>query len=84
MKQIASAGNTVVPALLALERLGFTVSVERDGPLEIFRATRGEESYLAGDPVGVLGLVRLVETRGWEWRAADAEIEEVMRRYALG
>jgi hypothetical protein len=84
MKQIASAGNTVVPALLALERLGFTVSVERDGPFEIFRATRGEESYLADDPVCVLGLVRLVETRGWEWRAGDAEIEEVMRRYALG
>jgi hypothetical protein len=84
MKQIATAGNTVVPALLALEHLGFTVSVKRDGPREIFQATCGEERYVADDPVGVLGLLKLVETRGWAWKAADAEIEEVMHRHGLG
>lgn len=84
MKQIASAGNTVVPALLVLESLGFTVSVERDAALDLVRATRGEETYVGEDPVAVLGLVKLIETRGWGWEAADIEIDQVLERYRLG
>jgi hypothetical protein len=84
MRQIATAGNTVVPALLALESLGFVVTVTRDGPGETFRATRGEESYRADDPVAVLGLVKLVEVRGSDWKASDAEIVEMLRRHGLG
>jgi hypothetical protein len=69
MRNISAGGNTVVPAILALEKLGFTVSIEgTDG--EMFRATRGSETYLADDPVAVLGLVKLVEVRGWEWPSA--------------
>ena len=44
-------------------------------------ATRGEETFIAEDPVTVLGLVRLVELRGWDWRAPDAEIERVLAQY---
>ena len=83
MKQIATAGNTVVPALLALEDLGFTVSVERGAAGEFFRAARGAETYVGEDPVAVLGLVKLIETRGWGWQAGDMEIDEVLRRYGL-
>ena len=81
MKQIAIAGNTVVPGLLALERLGFEIAVDPSGPV---RATRGDESYIADDPVTVLGLVKLVEMRSWNWRADDSEITEVISRYKLG
>ena len=84
MKRIATAGNTVVPALLALEELGFVVTVEKSGDAELFRATRGDETYVAEDPVAVLGLVKLIEMRGWEWQPSDVEIDEVMRRYKLG
>ena len=73
-----------MPALLALEKLGFVVSVEQSEDAELFRATRGDETYLAEDPVAVLGLVKLVEMRGWEWQPTDVEIDEVMRRYELG
>jgi hypothetical protein len=83
-KQIATAGNTVVPALLALERLGFAVTVERTGGSELFRAIRGDETYVADDPVSVLGLVKLIEERGWTWRAEDEEVEAVLRKYRLG
>lgn len=83
MKKIATAGNTVVPALLALEKLGFVVAIEQSGDAELFRATRGDETYLAEDPVAVLGLVKLVEMRSWEWQPSDLEIDEVMRRHEL-
>jgi hypothetical protein len=56
MNQIATAANTVVPALLVLESLGFTISVLRDGAVDFVRAPRGEETYVGEDPVAVLGL----------------------------
>jgi hypothetical protein len=84
MKQIATAGNTVVPALLVLESLGFSISVESMDDCQFFRATRGEEDYLAEDPVAVLGLVKLIEVRGWAWQPDDQDIDDVMQRYELG
>ena len=68
--QIAAAGNTVVPAVLALESLGYTVVV--DGSLVV--ATTDTERFVADDPITVLGLVKLIETRSWDWKASDEEI----------
>ena len=83
MNGIVAAANTVVPALLALEALGYCVEVtKRDNP--VCRATRDEESYVADDPVTALGLVELVELRGLAWTASDAEIEAARHRFALG
>ena len=84
MRNISAAGNTVVPAILVLEKLGFTVFVERTQAGEQFHAARGDETYTAEDPVMVLGLVRMVEVRSWEWRPTDPDLERVMRQYALG
>jgi len=84
MKTITTAGNTVVPALLTLEGLGFTVSVERVAGREVFRAVRDDETFSGEDPVTVLGLVKLVEARGWTWRAGDVDLERVRRQYRLG
>jgi hypothetical protein len=83
MKTISTAGNTVVPALLALEALGFNVSIDTVDDQELFVATRGDETYSADDPVAVLGLVKLVEMRGWQWRPPDADLERVTRDYRL-
>jgi hypothetical protein len=74
---IAQAGNTVVPAVLAVESLGYEVVVDGAG----VRARRGDESYLAEDAVALLGLIRLVELRSWEWRANEDEIHETLRRF---
>jgi hypothetical protein len=84
MKTIATAGNVTVPALRALEALGCTVSVERSGPAECWKAERGDENYLAEDPVALLGLMKLIETRSWDWHPEDTEIDDVIRRYELG
>jgi hypothetical protein len=81
MKRIATAGNVIVPALLTLERLGFTVST---AGASLLHAKRGDEEYVGEDPVAVLGLIKLVETRTWDWKPTDAEIQEVIERYQLG
>jgi hypothetical protein len=39
---------------------------------------------VAADPVSVLGLVKLVEARSWNWRASDDEIDATLGRYGLG
>lgn len=75
--QIAAAANTVVPALLALESLGYTVTV--DGSLVV--ATASNERFAADDPVTVLGLVKLIETRSWNWRASDEEITATIGKF---
>ncbi|HZW89742.1 MAG TPA: hypothetical protein VFF12_11745 [Myxococcaceae bacterium] len=80
MNRLVEAGNTLVPSVLALEQLGYEVRIEASGSC---RAVRGDEEYLARDPATVLGLIKLVEVRGWDWRAADADIEAVARRYGL-
>ncbi|MFG1814610.1 hypothetical protein ACGFIF_12655 [Kribbella sp. NPDC049174] len=75
---IAAAGNTVVPALLALEAAGYRVS--KLG--ELLEATSPDgSSYVADDPVTLLGLIKLVELRSWTWHATDAEIDSVLTRF---
>ena len=78
--EIAHAGNTVVPALLALEALGYEISIQAD----LVIAAGPDGRFVAADPVSVLGLVKLVETRSWNWRPSDDEIAATLGRYGLG
>src|SRR5262249_54377240 len=82
-KRIFAAGNTVIPALLALEHLGFDVVVQGSSQGQSVVAVRGDEYYKGDDPVEVLGLVKLIEVRTWDWRPADSEIDATMRKYLL-
>jgi hypothetical protein len=80
MAKIAAAANTIIPAVLALEAAGFAVSQEAAYVV----AQRGDDVYVADDPVTVLGLVALVQARGWEWGASDDEIDRVLPRFTDG
>lgn len=81
MPRLVAAGNTVVPCILVLEELGFTVSTQADRGGATCRAVRGDEEYLAEEVHQLLGLVKLVESRGWEWGASDADIDRVLKDY---
>ena len=81
--RIAATGNTVIPALLALERLGFQIALRNVGAGQIVVAIRRDEEYIADDPVAVLGLIKLIELRHWDWKATDQEIEATRQKYHL-
>ena len=80
--KIASAGNTIVPAYLALLAKGYWVTRlgvrERE---ETWQALKGSEEFIAEDPVSLLGLVALYEVRGIGWKADDAEIDAFVARF---
>lgn len=83
MKCITPMGNTIVPSTrprtvrLYDQRRPVGGSAGRP-------SNASEEQYVADDPVAVLGLVKLIEARTWDWRPTDAEIYSAMQRYNLG
>ena len=76
--EIAASGGTVVPAILALEAAGFRV---RELGGDLFEATSPAGSFVADDPITLLGLIKLVEVRGWSWTATDDELDRVVTRF---
>jgi hypothetical protein len=75
---LVAAADTVIPAILALESSGFTVTQEAD----MIVARAGSTRFAAEDPVAVLGLVKLAGTRR-PWQADDEEIDDVLSRFSL-
>lgn len=71
MATISEAGNTLVPAALTLEQLGFDVLATPEQTV----AARGELRIVASDPLTALGLATIVQVRGENWQAADHEID---------
>lgn len=80
--RIAAAGNTEIPAYLALLEKGYIVRWERL-PEERAFWFAGKDDYelVAAGPLELLGIAAMVETRGPDWRATDEEIGEFMKRY---
>lgn len=76
--QITAAGNTEVPAYLALVARGFNVSCDHQA---VWTATKGETGFLADSPLQLLGVVAMFESRGPQWQASDEQIEEFLRKY---
>jgi hypothetical protein len=56
--------------------LGFAVQPHADG----VKAAWVNESYTADDPVALLGLIRMVELRTWDWLPTDEEVDQTLRR----
>jgi hypothetical protein len=81
METLASAGNVLIPAVLALREGGFDVSRHNDENQEEWRAERGDLLLVADDPLALLGLAALREQRGADWHANDAEIESILSEY---
>ena len=75
--KIAAAGNTSAPALAVLRQLGYTVTREATGQ-RLFRAENQQCSLIAEDPLLLLGLAKLFEVRGGNWKPNDAEIAELL------
>ena len=46
-------------------------------------AIRGEEEFVADDPVTVLGLIKPVEVGTWNWRVSYVDIEAARLKYQL-
>ena len=76
--RIATSGGTVVPAVLALEDSGYRVRELAGG---LFEATSDQGTYVAEDPVMLLGLIKLVELRTWSWQPSDEEIDATLKRF---
>lgn len=75
--KIASMANVEVPAILALESMGFTITsrvVNADQEM-VWTASDNSDEYIAEDPLSLLGLVKLHEVRGDNWKASDDEID---------
>ena len=76
-RHLARAANAVVPANLAIESLGYVIAAAGEG----LSVRRGDDELNAADPVVLLGLIRLVEMRSWDWQATDCEIDKVLARF---
>jgi hypothetical protein len=80
--RIAAAGNTEVPAYLALLEKGYSVRWERlSEEKEFWFAAKDDYEFVAEGPIELLGIAAMFETRGPDWRATDEEIEGFMKLY---
>jgi hypothetical protein len=77
---IAAAGNTLASALACIRASGYAVTVEPNGKL--LRAVGTAATLLAEDLLSLLGLVKLYEVRGPEWKPTDAEVEALLASIA--
>lgn len=74
---LVAAGNTVVPTILLIRQLGYSLTIDKQKGL--FRAGNGGNSFEAEDPLMVLGLIKLIEMKGDNWKASDKEIEDILK-----
>ena len=80
----ASAANVIVPAYLALQQKGYHVWCEGSADVSGEDTWYAENSccrFVAEDPVTLLGLVAMYETRGDDWTASDQQIDEFLSEY---
>lgn len=82
MSHITAAGNTEVPAFLALGQLGYEVERRHlDSDTELWIARQGDTEFSASSPLEVLGLCLMKQTRGENWKAQNDEIESYLRKF---
>lgn len=76
----------MVPAYLILKEKGFelkkTHHSESDG--DTWTATKEGIKLIGDDPLELLGLSKIVETRGSEWMATDRQIDTFMKDFDYG
>jgi hypothetical protein len=83
--KIFAAGNVLVPAYLALENMGYRVTRRTAGAdeAETWTAAKDGNEFHADNPLELLGLVAMSETRGDDWLATDAEVEAFLKQFDM-
>lgn len=82
MEHITAAGNTEIPAYLALLDAGFEVDRRRlENGTEMWMATNLSMSFSGPSALEVLGLYSMRTARGADWKAADDEINEYLSAF---
>lgn len=74
---LEAAGNTVIPAILLIRHMGYTFAYDKEKAHCL--ASKDGNSFGAEDPLMVLGLIKLFEMKGENWKAPDDEIDEVLK-----
>jgi hypothetical protein len=79
VEHIAAAGNTEIPARLALESLGFELQCnDESAPEEVWVAVGHGLRLSAPSCLELLGLYCMRTQRGANWAASDAEVERTL------
>jgi len=79
--KITSANNTLVPCYLEILSRGYSIRVSKGENADDWIATRGDTSLHAEDPITLLGLVSMIESRGSNWKAEDEDIDDFLEWY---
>ena len=74
---IASAGNTLAPALSVLKEIGYNVSLLPEDT-SLLLAQSQQYRLIAEDPLQLLGLAMIASHRGALWQPTDVEISELL------
>lgn len=72
-----------VPAILALESQGWQLEHTSDGIDAAWIARRGMAELFGEDPLQLLALAAITDTRGTDWEASELEVEQAVRRFGL-
>jgi hypothetical protein len=75
--KLDASGNTVVPAILLIRQMGYTFTWDKKKGY--CHASKNGDTFGAEDPLFILGLIKLFEMKGENWKATDGEIEEIMK-----
>lgn len=81
--QLGAAANVLAPAILVLEAQGWQLEHSPHNQGARWIARRGIAELLGDDPLQLLSLAAITDTRGTDWEASDLEIDQVKRRYEL-
>jgi hypothetical protein len=76
---ITTAGNVLIPAIKLIKELGYQLKFENN----CFTAERNDDIFTAEDPIYLLGLIKLIEIRGENWRVDDDECEKIGKEYEI-
>jgi len=79
--RLFAAANTMAPCYYALLELGYTVENEMIDDLELWHANKEDQTLSAIDPCMLLGLAKIIEMRGQNWRVSDEKIELFLERH---
>jgi hypothetical protein len=74
---LSAAANLLAPAYLSLLAKGYSVRDENG----LMVAERGPDCFLAENPIELLGVIAIAETRGENWQATDDEIDDFILRF---